>query len=230
MPGLKYPLFAVFVFALLSVAAQLPAAAGDSVPTLHRDPVRQELRGFLDTALQQKHLTGNWGGLRDELEKVGVMLTATYTTDLLGNPVGGKKQGFRYTGDMDVALHVDLEKLWSLNGMRLDISGSWRSGENLSAKDIGNTFPTSQIFGGETVRLYALALEWPFLLDNRLDIRAGRIGAGDDFLASPLYTAFVNFAFNGNPGSVPTNVPSFSVYPERPGASAPRSRQSSPGL
>jgi porin len=83
----------------------------------------------------------------------------------------------------------------------------------LSAKDIGNTFTVSQIFGGETVRLYALALEWPSLLDDRLDIRLGCIGAGDDFLASPLYTPFLNFAFDNNPGSVPTNIPSFSVYP-----------------
>jgi porin len=49
------------------------------------------------------------------------------------------------------------------------------------------------------------------LLDDRLDIRVGRIGAGDDFLTSPLYTAFVN----------PVRwqraacrwYPSFSVYP-----------------
>jgi hypothetical protein len=41
----------------------------------------------------------------------------------------------------------------------------------------------------------------------------GRIGAGDDFLASPLYTPFVNFAFDGNPGSVPINIPAFSTYP-----------------
>jgi porin len=151
--------------------------------------------------------------MRDTLERAGVALTATYTTDLLGNPVGGNTQGFRYTGDMAVDLHVDLGKLWGLKGMLLDVSGSWRSGENLSAQDIGNTFTVSQIFGGETVRLYALALEWPSLFDNRVDIRMGRIGAGDDFLTSPLYTAFVNFAFDANPGSVPINIPSFSVYP-----------------
>jgi len=29
-------------------------------------------------------------------------------------------------------------------------AGQWRSGENLSVKDIGNTFTVSQIFGGET--------------------------------------------------------------------------------
>jgi len=199
----------VFVLAWLSVAVPLPAAAVDSGQSQHRYPVLRKFQRFFDVALQQKHLTGHWGGLRDELESAGVALTATYTTDLLGNPVGGHTQGFRYTGNMA----VDLDKLWGLKGMLLDVSGSWRWGESLSAKDIGNTFTVSQIFGGEMVRLYALALEWPSLFDNRVDIRMGRIGAGDDFLASPLYTTFVNFAFDGNPGSVPINISSFSAYP-----------------
>jgi porin len=203
----------IFVVALLSVSIPLPAAAVDSGPSSHRYPVLRKFQRFFDVPLQQKHLTGNWGGLRHELERAGVTLTATYTTDLLGNPVGGNTQGFRYAGDTAVDLHADLEKLWGLKGMQLDVSGSWRSGESLSAQDIGNTFTVSQIFGGETAWLYAIALEWPSLLDDRLDIRVGRIGAGDDFLASPLYTAFVNFAFDGNPGSVPINIPSFSVYP-----------------
>ena len=136
--------------ALLSVSVPLPAAAVDSGPSPHRYPVLRKFQLFFDVALQQKHLTGNWGGLRTELENAGVALTATYTTDLLGNPVGGNTQGFRYAGDTAVDIHVDLEKLWSLKGMRLDVSGSWRSGENLSAEDIGNTFTVSQIFGGET--------------------------------------------------------------------------------
>jgi len=203
----------IFVLAALLAAALLPAAAADLVQPQHHYPVQRQFWRFFDVMLQQQHLTGNWGGLRDELESAGVTLTATYTTDLLTNPVGGSTQGFRHAADMAVDLHVDLEKLWGLKGLRFDVSGSWRSGQNLSTKDIGNTFTVSQIFGGETVRLYALALEWPSLFDNRLDIRVGRIGAGDDFLASPLYTAFVNFAFDGNPGSVPINIPSFSAYP-----------------
>ncbi|RPJ27094.1 MAG: hypothetical protein EHM35_14425, partial [Planctomycetaceae bacterium] len=100
----------------------------------------------------------------------------------------------------------------------------------MSAKDIGNTFTVSQIFGGETVWLYALALEWPSLLDDRLDIRVGRIGAGDDFLTSPLYSAFVNFAFDGNLGACRlTSLPSRSI-PWRRGASARRSCPSNHGL
>ena len=152
----------VFVLAWLSVAVPLPTVAVDSGQPQHRYPVLRKFQRFVDVALQQKHVTGHWGGLRDALESAGVALTATYTTDLLGNPIGGNTQGFRYTGNMAIDLHVDLDKLWGLKGMLLDVSGSWRSGENLSAKDIGNTFTVSQIFGGETVRLYALALEWTY--------------------------------------------------------------------
>ena len=190
----------IFVLALLSVSVPLPAAAVDSGLSQHRYPVLRQFQRFFDVALQQKHLTGDWGGRRHELERAGVTLTATYTTDLLGNPIAGHQQGFRYTGDMGLDIRFDLEKLAGLKGLLLDVSGSWRSGEDLSAKDIGNTFTVSQIFGGETVRLYALALEWPSLLDNRLDLRVGRIGAGDDFLTSPLYTHVRELRVQQQPG------------------------------
>jgi porin len=212
-PGATCQILAVFVLVWLSTAVSLAATAADSSHTQHRYPVLRKFWRFLDVELQQKHLTGDWRGRRDALERAGVTLTSTYTTDLLGNPLGGNQQGFRYAGDLGVDSRFDLEKLLGLKGLLLDVSGSWRSGQNLSAKDVGNTFTVSQIFGGETARLYALALEWPSLLDNRLDIRLGRIGTGDDFLASPLYTAFANFAFDSNPGSVPINIPSFSAYP-----------------
>src|ERR687887_1458286 len=100
----KYPLLVVFVLTWLSVAAPLAVAAADSVPTPHHYPVLRKFHRFVDIELRQKYLTGNWGGLRDELESAGMTLTATYTTDLLGNPLGGNTQGFRYTGDMAVDL------------------------------------------------------------------------------------------------------------------------------
>ena len=88
----------IFVLALLSASVPLPEAAVDSGPSQHRYPVLRKFQRFFDVALQQKYLTGDWGGVRNELERAGVTLTATYTTDLLGNPVGGNTQGFRYAG------------------------------------------------------------------------------------------------------------------------------------
>src|SRR5882724_10599508 len=67
----------VFVLALLSAAATLPAAAADSVQTQHHYPVLRKFWRFFDVALQQKYLAGNWAGLRDELESAGVTSTAT---------------------------------------------------------------------------------------------------------------------------------------------------------
>jgi len=136
----------------------------------------------------------------------------TYTTDLLSNPIGGRQHGFRYTGEFGLNLVFDLEKGLGWKRLRLDVSGVWRSGSNLSARDIGNTFNASNIFSGEALRLYTMALEQS-LYDDRVAIRVGRLGAGDEFLSSPLYTNFVNAAFNSNPGSIPINIPSFPFYP-----------------
>lgn len=165
-PGATCQILAVFVLVWLSTAVSLAATAADSLHTQHRYAVLRKFWRFLDVELQQKHLTGDWGGQRDDLERAGVTLTSTYTTDLLGNPLGGNQQGFRYAGDMGVDIRFDLEKLLGLKRLLLDVSGSWRSGENLSEKDIGNTFTASQIFGGETVWLYGLALEWASPWDN----------------------------------------------------------------
>ena len=150
----------------------------------------------LEVELAQQYMAGSWGGLRNRLLNAGLTVTMTYTTDLLGNPIGGTHHGFRYTGDFGLDLAFDLEKGLGWKRLHLDVSGVWRSGSNLSAKDIGDTFNASNIFSGETLRLHAIALEQS-LLDDRVYIRVGRFGAGDDFLASPLYTHFVNAAFNG---------------------------------
>jgi hypothetical protein len=49
----------IFVLALLSAAAPLPAAAADSVQPQHHDPVLRKFWRFFDVVLQQKHLPGN---------------------------------------------------------------------------------------------------------------------------------------------------------------------------
>lgn len=152
-----------------------------------------------------------WAAWRSRLVEWGVTPMLSYTADLLGNPVGGESRRFRYAGDLSVALAFDLETLLGLRGLQFHLSGTWRSGQNL-AEDIGNAFPPAQIYGGDSVRLYQLALEQS-LCDERVSILVGRIGIGDDFLSSPLYNAFVNTAFNGNPIIVPSNLPGFSAPP-----------------
>lgn len=157
-------------------------------------------------------MTGNWGGLRDKLVDAGITPTAAYVTDVLGNPVGGIDQAIKYAGQLDVDLNLNLEKLLDLEGLQFHVSGSWSSGKDLSADDIGNIFTVSQIFSGDTVRLAALYFEQSLFADE-VNIRAGRIAAGDEFVTSPHFYDFVNGAINGNTSSISINVPSFTTFP-----------------
>jgi len=157
-------------------------------------------------------MTGDWGGLRDNLVDSGITPTAAYVTDILGNPLGGIDQAIKYAGRLDIDINFNLEKLGDLKGLQFHVSGSWASGEDLSADDIGNIFTVSQIFSGDTVRLAALYFEESLFADA-LNIRAGRIAAGDEFVTSPHFYNFVNSAINGNTSSISINVPSFTTFP-----------------
>jgi len=159
----------------------------------------------------RKYLTGDWFGVRDTLAGKGITATGSYVADFLGNPIGGRVKGFRYDSSTGADLNIDFGKLCSLKGTQFHISGIWRAGRNLSADCIVNQFTASSIYGSEQVRLYSMFFEQS-LFDDRVDIRIGRLGAGDDFASSPVYWYYVNNAIDGNPISVPIDVP-FATYP-----------------
>ena len=157
------------------------------------------------------YLTGDWFGLRHKLLEKGVEITSTFVCDVLGNTTGGKVQATRYDHSLGMDIDFDLEKLLSLKGLKFHFSWLWRDGQNLSVDAIKNQFNTSSIFGSEQVRLYGLYLDQS-LFNDKLSIRAGRIATGDDFASSPIYWIYMNNAIDGNPISLPLNLP-FISYP-----------------
>ena len=104
----------------------------------------------------------------------------------------------RESDELALSLTADLDRLAGWAGARFHLSFSMRSGTSLSDRDIGNVFTVAQVCCGHTYRLVNVALEQS-LFDDRVSLRGGRIAAGDEFLASPLYGNFVQEAFNGNP-------------------------------
>ena len=70
----------------------------------------------------------------------------------------------------------------------------------------------AQVCCGATYRLVDVYLEQP-LFDDRLNIRLGRLSAGDEFMTSPLYWLFVSAGVNGNPAGILQNAPGMSTYP-----------------
>ena len=162
--------------------------------------------------LPREHLLGDWYGTRTWLEERGVTPTLTFVTDSLGNPSGGKEQGFTTANNVGLDLNFDLEKLCGLEGGSFLLSMSYRFGGSLSANYIHNAFTVQQVFGGETFHLINVAYLQK-LLDDRVELRLGRIATGDDFLVSPYNYVFVQNGFDGNPVGIFFNSPGMTAYP-----------------
>jgi len=155
--------------------------------------------------------TGDWWGVRNMLDDSGVEISASYTNNIAGNPVGGNSQSFAYADNFGFGIQLDFEKLFKWHGLTLTVSGLDRNGSNLSARNIGNQFTVQQVYGTETAVFYGLILEQR-LLEDKIGIKLGRISTGDDFASSPLYWLYMNNGIDGNPQSLPVNT-AFSTYP-----------------
>ncbi len=156
-------------------------------------------------------LTGDWWGIRNMLDDSGVEITANYTNNIAGNPVGGKSAGFTYTDNFFYGVELNLDKLIGWKGANLVVSGLNRDGSSLSQWNVGNQFTVQQIFGGQTAMFYSLALEQK-LFDDKVSIKLGRFATGDDFASTPLYWLYMNNGIDGNPQALPVNT-QFSAYP-----------------
>ena len=211
---------AIVILVILGWAAAAQAEDAPSAPAAAQteDALRAPAatRGLAEIPFQlvlpRGHLLGDWLGGRTWLEDHGVYPLVTYVTDALGNPSGGKEQGFKGTSNLGVDLVFDFEKLFGIDGGTFAISFSERFGASLSRENIGNVFTVQQVFGGQTYRLVDVAYKQK-LLNDRVEFRVGRIAAGDDFLVSPYSYVFVQNAFDGNPVGIFFNAPGMTAYP-----------------
>jgi porin len=161
--------------------------------------------------LDSDYATLNWFGLRDKLSTNGLDISATYTADLSGNPVGGKSAGFTYCDNFTIDLEFQSKPLFGYEGGTLSVIALERNGNNLTAQHIGNQFTVQQVYGGTGFIFYGLAYNQRFF-DDRVSFKFGRMSAGDDFASSPFYWLYMNNGIDGNPQSLPVNN-MFSTYP-----------------
>ena len=150
-------------------------------------------------------MTGDWGGLRSDLQKRGIDVSASYVGETAGNPTGGQAQGVRYAHEIDFGADLDFEKLMQLSGTKLHLLFAEYAGRDLSAERIGNLFPVQEIFDGEPdVRLAELSIEQSLIAD-RVNLKAGRVVAGDDFGKLDIFCNFQSGAFCDIPAALTQN-------------------------
>jgi porin len=96
---------------------------------------------------------------------------------------GGKNQGVTHADNLGLDLVFNFDKLVGLEGGSFLASFSQRSGNSWSKEHGRNVFTIKQVYGGQTFHVIDLAYQQK-LLDDRFELRLGRIAAGDDFLVS----------------------------------------------
>jgi porin len=139
--------------------------------------------------------------LRHTLEDRGLFLGGSYTTDLLGNPVGGMSQGFCYFGQVQLFLVAELEKLVGWQGGYFVASLIDSAGTDLSRKHVGNDFDVEEISSIPTLVLGQLYFEQRWN-DGKISLKLGRMGMGQDFVVMDMFNLYL--------GGIDGHTPVFS--------------------
>jgi len=168
------------------------------------------------TAPPVERLFGDWGGLQPKLQSLGINLQINALTEFAGNVSGGTRQGATFASQVGVEADIDWERLAGLTGFTTQTIIVSRSGSNDSALFGDNLLPVQEIYGsGGNVVLHLVSFSGDEkLLDQRLDIEAGRMNVENDFASSPLYCNFMNNDLCGDPKALPGGDIGHSAYPD----------------
>ena len=170
---------------------------------------------FADTDLLTRDtLTGDWGGLRHQLEQDGVKVTGDYSGETAYNAHGGLHRSARYSQNIKLGVQFDPSKLYGLdNAGRVQLTINDRRGNSASEELVGNRLPIQENYGGLYTRLTELSYERT-LFTPALNVKLGYMAMGNDLggLDSGILCNFMNAGFCGHPlnmsgGSGWTNYP-----------------------
>ena len=189
-----------------SQETEQPAANESNLQELERAesvPVDERTLDAGSVVRPSSHLFGDWLGRLPAWQESGFSPTLSWVSNIAGNPVGGREQGFTECENLGLDMQFDLNKLMDVNDTRFHIAMSQRSGVSLTNQYIGNFFSTQPVFGGETYKLINVDLQ-RYFFDRTVDVRLGRIGAADDFLVSPYFWFFMSNGIDGSPAGIYT--------------------------
>ena len=152
-------------------------------------------------------LTGDWGGLRNQLAEKGVTLDLSVTQIGQGVVGGGKSGAWQYGGRGDIIMNIDSQKLglWPGAFLNLEAEGNWASAVN------GNTGALMPVNSSQTVpqpgeNFDLVSLNFTQFLSPYFGLTIGKYAtitatSGDmnEFAHGKGDTQFMNMAFNFNP-------------------------------
>lgn len=137
-------------------------------------------------APQSPWMFGDWNGQRTALQQQGYDFSFGYTGELanLLDADHHSSHGTEYADQFAIGTHLDLQKILGWQDTEVQLTITERNGRSLSqtsdALD-GHLSSSQEVWGrGQTWRLTDLWIKKKFL-DQKLDIKVGRFGEGEDF-------------------------------------------------
>lgn len=136
--------------------------------------------------IESKWMFGDWNGQRNELQKQGVDFSFGYTGEMaqLLSDRSRSRSDTQYTGQLALGVHLDLQKIAGWQDTEAQITVTHRDGQSLSqTADVlqGHLSSVQEVWGrGQTWHLTDLWIKKK-ILDQKLDIKVGRFGEGEDF-------------------------------------------------
>ncbi|WP_318781381.1 carbohydrate porin [Pseudomonas sp. Marseille-Q5115] len=149
------------------------------------------------------YMFGDWNGQRSDLARRGYDFKLDYVGEAGANLHGGYDHDHvaRYSDQIGLGAHLDLQKILGWHGADFQVTVTDRNGDNISNDRIndprvGGFTSAQEVWGrGQIWRLTQLWYRQTFL-DDKLDIKVGRFGEGEDFNSFPC--DFQNLAFCGS--------------------------------
>lgn len=163
-----------------------------------------------------EHLLGDWGGIRTELDRLGIDVLVDYTSETAGNVSGGAKRDLAYADQRALEIDIDWQKLAGITGFATHFVAVDRAGSSASQGFGDHLLPVQEIYGaGGNVAVHLVYLygdeTW---FKGRLNLAAGYFPVGTYFASSPIYCNFLNNGLCGNPKELPGGDLGFSAWPD----------------
>jgi porin len=158
---------------------------------------------------KRKKLTGDWGGVRNDLAAKGITLDVDVTQIIQGNAHGGAdtKNAFRYSGSTDYTLTLDTGKMGLWKGGTILLNAETKWGDGIDQK-VGALMPVNfdahkPGYGEGCQMTLSEYILFQQVFDGKLVLIAGKLDGSRAFdrnaFANDERTQFMNLAFRNVP-------------------------------
>jgi len=142
-----------------------------------------------------------------------IKIDALYTGELWRNTTGGLRTGWKFLGDLDIAMEVDGERALGLDGVTLFANGLFIHGGSLSGQLLGDVQTASNIEATRQARLFELWVEKTYGAVHGPSLRVGLYDLNSEFDSSEVSSLFINSSHGIGPQIAQTGLNGPSIFP-----------------